>query len=71
MLLPVGVMLSYSAFPYYVRTIGVNNGLATRVTLIRVSRERLGESVMVGGFIFVLWLCLGCVLNGTACVNTT
>jgi hypothetical protein len=53
---------------------GVSSGLATRVTLTRVSRGRLGESIYTGVDLLLIsflycstWLLLGCVWNGTPC----
>jgi hypothetical protein len=53
---------------------GLSSDLATRVTLTRVSRGRLGESITRGWTCFWFHFCTivrdcfwGCVLNGTLC----
>jgi hypothetical protein len=55
---------------------GISSSLATRMTLARVSRRRLEESITWGWtcfyFIFVLWyvIVLACILNFIPCTYT-
>jgi hypothetical protein len=49
---------------------GVSSGLATSLTLSRVSRGRLGDLLMTSFLYRSKWLLLGFVLNGMPCMFT-
>jgi hypothetical protein len=66
---------TFGSWTHHFLATAVNTGLATRVTLTRVWRGKLGESVTQGWTAADSFLCcsmllsLGCVFNGALCIN--